>query len=594
MTGSMLSEWSRLLFGTLARSGVEDIVISPGSRSTPFAWAALHTPGLRCHSIWDERSAAFFALGQARVSGRPSVLVCTSGSAAAEYFPAVVEASLAFVPLLLLTADRPLELIDCGAAQAMDQRALYGNFARHFVDLGHPEPAPSALDGLVRRIAQSVELSQRPRPGPVQINARARKPLEPVAASSAEERALSEAIERRLTQGPTRIFSAAAPAPAGIGELARRMQEVERGVIVCGPLPTTTDAGALAELARVSGFSLCAETTSQARHWPASSDVVVGAFGPLLASRSPALLEPELVVFFGAPPSSMGFERWFSNTKAAHAVVSEHGWLDPSNRAELIVQGAAAAAAAALTEALRDDPKSANRAARRAHAQRMRRADAIYWRLVAGELPPESALLDEAAAVRTALAAAPDGALLGVGNSLVIRDVDDFAPPEPRSFSVWSQRGVNGIDGLVSGAAGAAKSSCRPSLVLLGDVSLLHDVGGLATARELDAALVLVLIDNGGGRIFEDLPVAKLFDGDPALKSFWLTPPRAEFAHAAKLFGLGYERAETPAALRQAIERAFAQPGCTLVHAVVPPDSARRSRQRLAAALPDALAHGLE
>ncbi|HET9929221.1 MAG TPA: thiamine pyrophosphate-binding protein, partial [Polyangiaceae bacterium] len=128
----LTTAWARLLFGTLARAGVSDVVISPGSRSTPFAWAALNTDGLRCHAVIDERSAGFFALGQARVSGRPSVLVCTSGSAAAHYFPAIVEASQAFLPLIVLTADRPFELMDCGAAQAMDQSKLYGGYVRHF------------------------------------------------------------------------------------------------------------------------------------------------------------------------------------------------------------------------------------------------------------------------------------------------------------------------------------------------------------------------------------------------------------------------------------------------------------------------------
>ncbi len=591
MNSATLGEWSRLLFGTLARCGVSDAIISPGSRSTPFAWAALHTPGLRCHSIVDERSAAFFALGQARVSGRPSVVLCTSGSAAAEYFSAVVEAALGFVPLLLLTADRPFELMDCGAAQVMDQSNLYGKFARHFVELGQPEASASALDGLVRRVAQAAQLSRSPLPGPVQLNARARKPLEPVTSSRDEDRALAAEVERRLQRGPALALSATESAALPLSELAARMDSVERGLLVCGPLPLNSDATALLGLARASGFALYAETTSQARHQPDCASLL-GAAGPLLLSRGDALLEPELVVQFGAAPSSIALERWLSCSSARQVIVSEHGWLNPANRAELLVRGAPAVVAARLAEQL-GAASSTRLTARRAYSERLRRADAVYWSLLERELTV-SAALTEASAVRAALSALPSDALLGVGNSLVIRDVDDFVAPERRPLAVWSQRGLNGIDGLVSGAAGAAKSAARPSLLLLGDVSFLHDIGGLAAARELDSPLALVVIDNAGGQIFEDLPVARLLADEPELKSFWLTPPRVELAHAAALYGLPYVRPTSVGELRTALELALQRRGATLIHAAVAPDSARRLRERLRAQLPGALAEALK
>ncbi|HSU38678.1 MAG TPA: thiamine pyrophosphate-binding protein, partial [Polyangiaceae bacterium] len=180
MSPTLLTEWSRLLLGTLARAGVEHVVLSPGSRSTPFAWAALNEPGLRCHSIWDERVAAFFALGQARVTGRPSLLLCTSGTAAANYYPALIEASLSHLPVLVLTADRPFELQHASAPQAIDQIKLFGDSARAFFELGAPDAAPSALQGLVRSVSHAVHRSRNENPGPVHLNARARKPLEPV------------------------------------------------------------------------------------------------------------------------------------------------------------------------------------------------------------------------------------------------------------------------------------------------------------------------------------------------------------------------------------------------------------------------------
>jgi 2-succinyl-5-enolpyruvyl-6-hydroxy-3-cyclohexene-1-carboxylate synthase len=175
----LLTEWARLLMASLRAAGVRDVVLSPGSRSTPFTWAALQDAGLRCRTIIDERSAAFFAVGQARLTGLPTVLVCTSGSAAANYFPAVVEAAESATPLVLLTADRPFELQHAAAPQTIDQTRLFGDYARRFFELGMPDADPAMLEALQRMAAQAVLASRSPLPGPVHLNARARKPLEP-------------------------------------------------------------------------------------------------------------------------------------------------------------------------------------------------------------------------------------------------------------------------------------------------------------------------------------------------------------------------------------------------------------------------------
>ncbi|MBZ0122181.1 MAG: 2-succinyl-5-enolpyruvyl-6-hydroxy-3-cyclohexene-1-carboxylate synthase, partial [Sandaracinaceae bacterium] len=187
---SLLTTWSRLVIGSLASAGVRDVVVSPGSRSTPFVLAAARHGGLRVHEVIDERAAGFFALGLARLGGPPPLLLCTSGTAPAHYYPAIVEASLAELPLVALTADRPPELADCGAPQTIDQTRLFGAHARLFADLGAPDP--EALEGLRRLISQAVLRSRYPIPGPVQLNARARKPLEPRSPASAGERALEE------------------------------------------------------------------------------------------------------------------------------------------------------------------------------------------------------------------------------------------------------------------------------------------------------------------------------------------------------------------------------------------------------------------
>lgn len=600
MSDATLTEWARLLFGTLLRAGVTQAVVSPGSRSTPFTWAALHTEGMHCHSVCDERSAGFFALGQARISGRPSVLICTSGSAAAQYFPAVVEASQANIPLLVLSADRPFELMDCGAAQCMDQVELYGKFSRSYVELGHAERSSTALDGLTRKLAQAVTASLGPRPGPVHINARARKPLEPMSAQSAEDLALSREVDARLERGPTRSFVASmAPAPAALEAVANACRNARSGLIVCGPLAArSADPSALFQLARITGFPLCLETTSQARlrlPSPLPSDLVVlGSFDALLSSRCAASFTPEVVLVLGGPPTSASFERWRGTSAASQAVVSDGGWLDPSNRARWVIDAAPSAFAAALAARLAEPAGLASSQERQIFTERCRRAERIYWQITEEELaaaPHDE--LSEPKAVRAALTLLPQAGLLGLGNSLPIRSVDAFVPPRPGATEVWCQRGVNGIDGLVSGAVGAAQAAGVPSLALLGDVSLLHDLGGLAAARGLRSSLVLLVLDNGGGRIFDELPVQAALAAEPSLTNFWLTPPNLDFRHAAALFELRYARVEQESSLESALDAAFQHPGCTLIHAIVGKNSVRETRARIRTRLDEALSRQL-
>ncbi len=581
MTDNLLAEWARLVFGTLLAAGVRDVVVSPGSRSTPFAYAALNTPGLECYSVWDERSAGFFALGQARVTGRPSALLCTSGSALSNYHPAVVEASYSHVPLLILSADRPFELQEVGAAQCMDQVKIFGGFARRYFELGHPDASDVALDSVERLVARAVEHSLAPDPGPVHVNLRARKPLEPKPAATAAERALERNVRERLRRGPARILSAArAPRSDTAGELCRAFREHERGLIVLGPMPPSSaaDAAAILELSQKTGYPVCAEATSQLRFAAPEPGALVGAFDALLALEA---LRPDFVIQLGATPTSGSYERLVREASLERAVVVEHGFADASNRARFLIEAEPWSFARLLAKAA----TASESPERSEFGAAWRRADAAYFHQLDVLSQQPASELGEAQAVRAALAALPERALLGVGNSLPIRDLDAFVPPRKGALSVWSQRGLNGIDGLVSGAIGAAQASGLPSLCLLGDVSFFHDLGGLALAAQLAQPLALLVIDNGGGRIFEHLPVAKLFAERPDLARFWTTPQNFELRHAADLFELPYEAPETAEAVTRAVSTALARDACTLIRVRVAPDSARATSVRLREAL---------
>jgi len=588
MMPTLLTEWSRLLLGTLARAGVEHVILSPGSRSTPFTWAALNEPLLHCHSVWDERVAAFFALGQARVSGRPSLLLCTSGTAAANYYPALIEASLSRVPLLVLTADRPFELQHASAPQAIDQIKLFGDSTRAFFELGTPDATASALSGVVRSVAHAVHAAQHGDAGPVHLNARARKPLEPLAAEDAASRGLREAVDALLERGPT--VTAQATLHGDVTRLARACADTARGLIMVGPEPAHRPeaARALARLAEITGFPLLCEATSQLRWLSELAPGVlrIDAFEWLLGSpRLRERLSPDLWLSFGGTPTSGGYERWLNaGFTGQRFVIAEHGFPDPHGLATELVSSSTATAAGDTVRHLQH-ARLRHEGERERFRHAWREANRQAWVAVDKELARPSALLSEACAVRAVLDHLPDPCQLVIGNSLPIREVDAYVPSSARTLHVLSQRGANGIDGLISGAAGASSLSREATVLLLGDVSFMHDLGGLAVAREASGPLVIVVIDNGGGRIFEQLPISGKFEQQPDASRFWLTPPRAELSHAAAVFGFRYAKVSKLAGIAGALREATREPGVTVLQITVDGGSARASEQRVRAEL---------
>lgn len=587
---NLLTEWSRLLFASLADAGVTDVVLSPGSRSTPFMLAADGEPRLRCHDSIDERAAAFFALGLARVGGRPAVLLCTSGTAGAHYFPAVIEASLANLPLVVVTADRPFELQDCGAAQTIDQVKLFGDHVRRFYELGSPDSAPSALAGLRRLAAQAVHFASVPVPGPVHLNVRARKPLEPRSAETDDERALAARVTALLGRPLVAPHASVShPDPDAVSAIATRCGESERGLIVAGPAPLSHGGllPVVEELSRRTGYPVLAEATSQLR-FVAGEMARCDGFDAAL--RSPVFrrwARPDLVIQVGGAPVSSGWERFMAeHDGVTRVVVAPHAWHDPDSTATDLLLGDVEMSLRALADSLdrEDGPTGWGR--------QWREVDSAVWTAVDAELASgRGDELSEGEAVRAVLEHLPRGSLFMVGNSLPIREVDTFCPAGAAEVGVLSQRGANGIDGLVAGAAGSAVAAGdRPVTLLLGDVSLLHDLAGLALGVGVDVPFVVVVVQNNGGRIFEQLPLASVPGLAPSTMAHVTTPHRAVLEHAALLWGHRYAAAATGAELAKALDEAYAQPGCTVVEAVVPPHGAAAQHARLFAAVAEALA----
>ncbi len=585
---NLQAEWARLLIGSLADAGVSDVVISPGSRSTPLVLAATAHPGLNCFNLIDERSAAYFALGQARVTGRPSLLLATSGTAGANYFPAVVEAGVAHIPLLVLTADRPVELVHCGANQTIDQLRLFGSHARDFFDLGAPDPSPRALRAIRRLAAQAVFASRTPRAGAVHLNARLAKPLEPGVATSSEEQQLAAQVDELLRRGAPRAHAPRRlPQASDVAELAKACRSTERGVIVCGPAPMAqaNHRSLIAELGRRTGFPILREAASQVRFCAELDEVATSdAFGTLLAD--PEFRErakPALVIQIGHGPTAGPWGSYVAAGEGAHWVLGPDGWHDAESTATHLLAADLDVSLALLTSRLPASPRSSEWTALWISGERAAQL------AIDQELDAAGPELTEGGIARQLVSKLPAGSLLAVGNSLPIREVNTFGQSTAGDLRVWSQRGASGIDGVVSGVFGAATRWRHRVALLIGDVSFLHDLSGLYAARAVGVAVVIVVVQNQGGRIFEQLPVAQHPAVNDATIEHWTTPHALGFSHVAAMYGFDYQRVERVETLDQALTKGFNAAGVTLIEAVVPPHGAaeqsRRLQERVAKAL---------
>lgn len=529
-TGTLNFLWSQALVAGFAAAGATHAVLSPGSRSTPLALALLRQPQLQCTVAIDERSAAFFALGLAKASRRPVLLLATSGTAPANWLPAVIEASQAGVPLILLSADRPPELQGCGANQTIAQIGLFGAHVRASHALGAPEGgfAPGWLHCLAARI---VEQSQWPHPGPVHVNQPFREPLVPAGEPPSGERLPA------IHVAPPQLL----PDRAAVEQLAAAIAG-RPGAIVCGELPATPGlAEALSALAARLNCPLLAEPLSGLRFGCHDRSHLCVRYNRWLAEPEVAArLRPEWVLRFGAFPVTRRLQEYVASATKIHALVEPWPrWSDPSHR---------------LTHLLRADPLAACQALLAAAPA----AVPADWRAAFIDCEHRVRPDGSASHIPALIAELPASTPLFVGNSLAIRQLDSESGSGDKPLHFYGNRGASGIDGNISTALGIAASHGRV-VALLGDLTTQHDLGGLALAAGRDA--VIVVVNDGGGGIFDLLPQAGL----PEFEQAWRTPQQISFEHAAATFGLGYARASNAEGLRDALRRAFASGGPQLI-----------------------------
>ncbi len=531
----------------LARCGMQHAVLSPGSRSTPLAVALWRQPEIDVTVIVDERSAAFFALGAAQASRSPVAMLCTSGTAAANLHPAICEADESGVPLIALTADRPPELRGIGAGQTIDQLKLYGSSVRWFCEVGTHEADD---DGLLhfRSVACRAFAAARgePRPGPVHLNFPWREPLAPLAVEGAvtatDPLALGGRDERPLT-AVTPIDME--PSEFLLDEVAKHIRGARSGAIVAGRQLDPELREPLVHLARAAGFPILAEPTSQLRCGPHDRAHVITTYDQLLRDEGfCSRVSPDLILRFGEMPTSKPLQTWLAESGADQIVVDPYGgWNEPTRKAAALLRADPTELAAGWAARLGDEERAAPTSW--LEAERAAR-EAIEAETNALEGPTELGL-------QLALGRAyGDGDLVYTASSMPIRDQEAYLPTSEADVLFLSNRGANGIDGLVSSGIGAAHATGRPTTIVTGDLGLLHDIGGLAALRDVSTPVRIVVIDNDGGGIFHRLPQAEVL-GEEEFEALLGTPRGVNPAKAADLFGLPHRRVEALSQLPEAL-----------------------------------------
>jgi 2-succinyl-5-enolpyruvyl-6-hydroxy-3-cyclohexene-1-carboxylate synthase len=516
----------------LARCGMRHACTSPGSRNTPLVLSLVREPRIETFSHIDERCAGFFALGAAKASGLPVAVTCTSGTATANLTPAVIEAHEAHVPLLALTADRPPELRDVGAGQTIDQLKLYGDAVKWFFEVGVHDATDETLRWIRTLACRAYATALDGRPGPVHLNFPLREPL-------VLEQPLPSDDTGRAADRPYVIVEPRDVRAGGDGDGPHPSGRV---VIVAGA--GTHDPAALASYAARQRIPVLADPLSGARR----GDAAIAHYDLLLRERTfTDEHRPDFVLRVGELPTSKPLRAWLATLADVPQIAFDpYGtWHDPAS-----VTGMRIHSAPPQPDRLDVEP---------GWLKSWSAADAAASSAIDQTLGDE---LSEPLVARKLGEWLPTDATLFVASSMPVRDVEEFVGVRDDPPRFLSNRGANGIDGTVSSAFGAAAASDGPVVLLIGDVALAHDVGGLLAARRLPIPLTIVLLNNDGGGIFHFLPVASQQD---AFEHHIATPHGLEFERAAALYGCAYERPATVGDLEASVARAIRASGTTII-----------------------------
>ncbi len=525
--------WASILVETLQRLGLTTAVICPGSRSTPLTVAFASHPEVEAIPILDERSASFFALGQAKQTGKPVVLVCTSGTAGANFYPAIIEAKESRVPLLILTADRPPELRDCHSGQTIDQIKLYGHYPNWQTELATPSLEIKQLRYLRQTLIHAWEKTLFPVPGPVHLNLPFRDPLAPLPEPEATHLATTFPLEQFFTHLPP-----SPPSPPSPRFPLQQWQNCQQGIIIAGvaqPQNPRNYCQAIAHLSKTLNWPVLAEGLSPLRNYADLNPYLISTYDFILRNPQTASnLTPEIAIQIGELPTSKTLRSWLETTQPLTFLVTESDRnLDPLHGRTIPLRMAIASLAASLNP-LPATPSPTAYLQQWCDSERQTREKIdttlssipdliepkVAW-LISQQLPPETPLF--------------------IANSMPVRDIEYFWKPGNRHIRPFVNRGANGIDGTLSTALGIAHRH-QSSVMLTGDLALLHDTNGFLIRQYFQGHLTIILINNNGGGIFGMLPIAQF---DPPFTEFFATPQNINFAHLCAVYDIEHQIIES-------------------------------------------------
>ncbi len=540
--------WASIAAETLKRLGLTCVVICPGSRSTPLAVAfAQQSPDIQAISILDERSAAFFALGQAKATGRPTVVICTSGTAGANFYPAVIEAKESRIPLLLFTTDRPAELRDCHSGQTIDQLKLYGNYPNWQTELAIPSVDMGMLAYLRQIMVHAWERSQTSVPGPVHLNFPFRDPLAPIPNGELQ----TTSLQRLQSQFDLEDFfshittvTASAHVPISSPPPLQEWLKSDRGIIIAGvaqPQRPQEYCSAIAQLSKTLKFPVLAEGLSPVRNYADLNPYIISTYDLILRNQELAKqLAPDVVIQIGELPTSKELRNWLTSTQARRWIIdpsdqnldSLHG---RTTHLRISIEELGRCADGEAREAMTSSSSSSSSSSSK-YLQLWCAVEAKVRAAVDQTLTTTEELFEGKAAWLLSQTLPPKTPIF-IANSMPVRDVEFFWKPSHSEVQPFFNRGANGIDGTLSTALGIAHRH-QSSVMLTGDLALLHDTNGFLIRNKFVGHLTIVLINNNGGGIFEMLPISKF---DPPFEEFFATPQDIDFAQLCATYGVEYE-----------------------------------------------------
>lgn len=504
----------------LFNTGITDVVVSPGSRSTPMAMVMAEHPELKVHIHVDERSAAFFALGIAKATNRPVAILCTSGTATANYFPAIVEARYSRVPLLVLTADRPHELREVGAPQAIDQIHLYGHHVKWFAEMAPPENSTDIIRYARTACARAAAIAAEAPAGPVHLNFPFREPLIPKLDEN-----LFQMAER--PKGYVKVHNGDLTISSGrFKEIAEKLMGKGKGIIVCGNIADGQFAEVVTKLAAALKFPIIADPLSQLRSGTHSREDIIDAYDTFLRNDdAKSFLKPDIILRFGAMPVSKALTIFIKDNPGAEQIVVDGGggWRDPGLLSTDMIFCNETIFCKELLGYTSDQPEAG-------YLESWKQINALTKQNMASI--NDISELSEGKLFYQIAQLLPEGAALFVGNSMPIRDLDSFFLLNDKSIKVMANRGANGIDGTVSTALGASLYM-KPLYLILGDLTFFHDLNGLFAAKRYGLDITIILVNNNGGGIFSFLPQS---EHPKHFELLFGTPLDIEFEHAVKMF----------------------------------------------------------